>query len=198
VVTAISSAEAARSAILGGLMNESTQSLAQVKVELLEKIDGVDRKVDAVHIGLLEKIDGVDRKVDAVDRKVDAVRVELLEKIDGVDRKVDAVDRKVDAVDRKVDGVRVELLEKIDQTREDLSTLIAATATALEHRVIKAVETTDEAAADRAVQRVVGTVHEWSRYDAAVVDDKLKSIERKLDDHISNETIHHTHGPDRR
>ncbi len=45
-------------------------------------------------------------------------------------------------------------------------------------------------ATDSAVERVIGTVFERARYDAAVLDDKIKGLERTMNQHISNERIH--------
>ena len=153
-------------------MSDGQQSLAQVKEELLDRIDGVDRKVDGVEQRLLDRIDAVDRKVEAVDHKVDGVGRELRE------------------------------------TRTELVNLINATATALDHHLLeqmdKKLEQMDqrsrkvaEAAADAAVERVIGTVWERAAYDAAVFDDKLRATDHRLEEHISNENVHLTPGTKR-
>ena len=85
---------------------------------------------------------------------------------------------KIDAVDRKVDGVG----QGLRSTRSELRDLITATATSLEHHVLKQVKGVAEAAADAAVQRVVGTIWERAAYDASVLDDKLDATNRRLDE----------------
>ena len=168
-------------------MDSDMQNLAQVRQELGEKIEAVDRKVDQTRTQLGEKIE-------AVDRKVDQTRTQLEEKIEAVDRKVDQtrtqLGEKIEAVDRKV-----------DQTRSELVTLITATATGLEHRMDKKLDKMEQRlvkATDGAVDRVLTTIHERFRYVAEALDDRLDAHGRKLDEHIANERIHHTHGGETR
>jgi chromosome segregation ATPase len=143
-------------------VNDDMQSLAQVKQELGDKIEAVDRKVDQTRVRLEGKIEAVDRRVEAVDRK-------------------------------------------IDQTRSELSTLVTATATALEHRMDRKLDQKLDQklgrleqrlvkAADDAVERVLGTVYERFSYDAGALADRLDAQQRELDRHVADDRIHHTHG----
>jgi tRNA U34 5-carboxymethylaminomethyl modifying GTPase MnmE/TrmE len=198
-------------------VTDDMQSLAQVKQELGEKIDAVHRTVDQTRARLEGKIDQtrarLEGKIDAVDRKVDQTRAQLEGKIDAVDRKVDQtraqLEGKIDAVDHKVDQTRAQLEGKIDLTRSELSTLVTATATALERRIDRKLDEKlarqcDQLegrlvkAADHAVERVLGTVYERFRYDAGALDDRIDAQKRELDRHIANERIHHTHGDEPR
>jgi hypothetical protein len=65
-------------------------------------------------------------------------------------------------------------------------------------RVKKIAADAGEAAADAAVERVVGTVWERAAYDASVLSDKHRALEERLQEHISDENLHLTPGPGRR
>jgi tetrahydromethanopterin S-methyltransferase subunit G len=118
------------------------------------------------------------------------VKEELLDKIDAVDRKVDAVDRKVDAVAGELRSTRAELVDLVNATATGLERHMDKKLEQMEERMTKTVTVVAEAAADRAVNRVLGTVFERAAYDAAVFHDKVQSLERRLNEHISDENVH--------
>ena len=89
---------------------------------ILQKLDGMDKRFDAMDVRLdgMDKrfdamgvrLDGMDKRFDAMDARLDGMdkRFDAMDvRLDGMDKRFDAMDERLDIMDEKIDAMNTEL-----------------------------------------------------------------------------------------
>ena len=89
---------------------------------ILQKLDGMDKRFDAMDVrldGMDKRFDAMGVRLDGMDKRFDAMDVRL----DGMDKRFDAMDARLDGMDKRFDAMdeRLDIMdEKIDAMNTEL------------------------------------------------------------------------------